>query len=108
MLHRRSVLLAGPALLLARGRGQAQSMQSQPRDRRLGGRHRHGSPCAGDVGVQVVFGRINRIRRRTEFTHIAGRCRDAGMLPVINEECVRQAIRTGTWIEGKGKFAICL
>ena len=28
MLHRRSVLLAGPALLLARGRGQAQSMQS--------------------------------------------------------------------------------
>ena len=28
MLHRRSVLFAGPALLLARGRGQAQSMQS--------------------------------------------------------------------------------
>jgi CubicO group peptidase (beta-lactamase class C family) len=28
MLHRRSVLLAGPALLLARGRAQAQSMQS--------------------------------------------------------------------------------
>ena len=29
MLHRRSVLLAGPALLLARGRVQAQSMQAQ-------------------------------------------------------------------------------
>jgi D-alanyl-D-alanine-carboxypeptidase/D-alanyl-D-alanine-endopeptidase len=29
MLHRRSVLLAGPALLLARGRAQAQSMQVQ-------------------------------------------------------------------------------
>ncbi|MCK1512583.1 serine hydrolase [Bradyrhizobium sp. 190] len=29
MLHRRSVLLAGPALLLARGRAQAQSMQAQ-------------------------------------------------------------------------------
>jgi serine-type D-Ala-D-Ala carboxypeptidase/endopeptidase len=28
MLHRRSVLLAGPALLLARGRAQAQSMQA--------------------------------------------------------------------------------
>jgi aspartyl-tRNA(Asn)/glutamyl-tRNA(Gln) amidotransferase subunit B len=30
-----------------------------------------------------------------------------GMLPVINEECVRQAIPHGTWIEGEGKSAIC-
>ena len=27
---------------------------------------------------ETFFGRVNRVWRRTEFTRIAGRCRDAG------------------------------
>ena len=50
----------------------------QGRERRLGSRHRHGSACPGDVAIQAVLRRLDRIRRRSQQPRVAGRCRDAG------------------------------
>src|SRR5581483_6022470 len=41
------------------------------RHRRMGSRHRHGSPCPGDVEREAVLRRIDRIWRRAEFARVA-------------------------------------
>src|SRR5262245_42145748 len=38
----------------------------QGRQRRLGGRHRHGDPCPGDLAVEAVLRRFDSLRRRAQ------------------------------------------
>jgi len=78
-----------------------QRQADQGRDRRLGSRDRHGNPRPGHLELKTVFRRLDRVRRRPQQPRLAGRCRDARMLPVINEECVRQAVRTGLGLNAK-------
>ncbi len=73
----------------------------QGRDRRVGNRDRHGGPCPGPLPVQAVLGRLHRIRRRAQQPGQLHRCRFPGMLPVINEKCVEQAVRTGLGLKAQ-------
>ena len=54
------------------------SQAHQGRDRRLGGRRRHGDPCPGDLALEAVLRRLDRLRRRAEQPGLAGRRGDAG------------------------------
>ena len=52
--------------------------------------------------IEALLGRLDRIRRRAKFDHVS--LVDAampGMLPVINAECVRQAVRTGLGLKAE-------
>ena len=71
------------------------------RDRRVGSRHRPGGACPGRVEGETVFGRLDRIWGAPN-SHVS--LVDAampGMLPVINAECVRQAVRTGLGLNAR-------
>ena len=50
----------------------------QGRDRRLGNGDRAGSPCPGHFAIEIVFRRLDRIRRRAEQPCLAGRRGHAG------------------------------
>ena len=61
----------------------------QGRDRRLGGRHRHGDPCPGDEPRRSSSPAPRPPSAASRTSHVS--LVDAampGMLPVINEECV--------------------
>ena len=59
------------------GRTREKSEPDPRRRRRLGSRDRHGGACAGQLGIEAVLRRLDRLRRRAEFARFARRCRDA-------------------------------
>ena len=62
---------------------------------RMGSCHRHGSSCAGHFSLKTVFGLVNVIGANPNQNVSLVDAAMPGMLPVINSECVRQAIKTG-------------
>ena len=81
-------------------RARINKLHQRP-DRRLGNRHRHGSPCPGPVQIQAVLRRLHRIRRRAQRQVSFVDAGMPGMLPVINEKCVEQAVRTGLGLKAQ-------
>ena len=65
------------------------------RHRRLGGRDRPGGARPGGKPRQAVLRRLDRVRRRAQRHVSLVDAAMPGMLPVINEECIAQAVRTG-------------
>jgi len=55
----------------------------------------------GDLEIKAVFPVLQRNRRRAEQHVSLVDAAMPGMLPVINEECVKQAVRTGLALNAK-------
>ena len=56
--------------------------------------------------LETVFRRLDRVRRRAERHVSLVDAAMPGMLPVINEECVRQAVRTGLGLNAQDQSAL--
>ena len=61
----------------------------------MGSCHRHGSSCAGHFSLKTVSGSSTSFGANPNQNVSLVDAAMPGMLPVINSECVRQAIKTG-------------
>ena len=67
----------------------------------MGGGHRPGNPCPGHIGVEIVFGAPTAFGAEPNTQVSLVDAAMPGMLPVINEYCVEQAVRTGLGLKAK-------
>ena len=80
-------------------------LHDRRRDRRLGGRDRPGGPCPGDQQRQAVQRRGDGFRGEPNTQVSFVDAAFPGMLPVINRECVAQAVRTGLGLKRRSTWS---